>query len=71
VTGRSVRSAASSRCESITLATRICATGPVRAECLTYALSGTWGGIANGIWGGSTTPRERAQLRQQQRAVAA
>jgi WhiB family redox-sensing transcriptional regulator len=54
------------------LAKRICARCPVRAECLEYALSGagTWGGIATGIWGG-TTPQERDQLRQQRRAVAA
>src|SRR5262249_49713513 len=48
------------------LAKRICAACPVRAQCLDYAVSGadTWGGIATGIWGG-TTPRERAQLRHQ------
>jgi hypothetical protein len=30
--------------------------GPVRGQCLDYALSGagTWGGIATGIWGGTT-----------------
>jgi WhiB family redox-sensing transcriptional regulator len=50
--------------ESTQLAKRICARCPVRAECLEYKLSsaGTWGG---------TTPQERDQLRQQQKAVAA
>ena len=59
------------RRESLTFAKRICGHCPVRAECLDYALSGadTWAGIASGIWGG-TTPRERAQLRRQHRAVA-
>jgi WhiB family redox-sensing transcriptional regulator len=54
------------------LAKRICARCPVRAQCLEYALSvaDTWGGIATGIWGG-TTPQERDQLRQQRKAVAA
>lgn len=54
------------------LAKRICARCPVRAECLEYELSGagTWGGIATGIWGG-TTPQERGQLRQQRTVVAA
>jgi WhiB family transcriptional regulator, redox-sensing transcriptional regulator len=54
------------------LARRICARCPVRAQCLEYALSGadTWGGIATGIWGG-TTPQERDQLRQQRKAAAA
>jgi WhiB family redox-sensing transcriptional regulator len=50
----------------------ICQACPVRTQCLDYALSGadTWGGIAAGIWGG-TTPQERARLRQQRKAVAA
>jgi WhiB family transcriptional regulator, redox-sensing transcriptional regulator len=54
------------------LAKRICARCPVRAQCLEHALSGadTWGGIATGIWGG-TTPQQRDQLRQQRKAVAA
>jgi hypothetical protein len=45
------------------IATRIC------GHC---ALSGadTWGGIATGIWGG-TTPRDRGRLRRQRTAVAA
>jgi hypothetical protein len=36
---------------------------PVRGQCLEYALSGadSWGGIATGIWGG-TTPQERERL---------
>jgi WhiB family transcriptional regulator, redox-sensing transcriptional regulator len=53
-------------------ATRICATCPVRAECLDYALSGaeTWRGITTGIWGG-TTPRERSPRRQARKAAAA
>jgi WhiB family redox-sensing transcriptional regulator len=53
-------------------AIEICRVCPVRAQCLDYALSGadTWGGIATGIWG-DTTPQERAQLRQQRKAVAA
>jgi WhiB family redox-sensing transcriptional regulator len=53
-------------------AIRVCRACPVRVPCLNYALSGadTWGGIATGIWGG-TTPQERDQLRQQQKAVAA
>jgi WhiB family redox-sensing transcriptional regulator len=60
------------RGRTATLARRICAACPVRAQCLDYALSGadTWGGISNGIWGG-TTPRERAELRRQQKAAAA
>ena len=56
----------------IAAAKRICATCPVRAQCLEYALSGadTWRGITTGIWGG-TTPRERSQLRQARKAAAA
>ena len=52
-------------------AKRICAACPVRAECLQHALSGadTWRGITTGIWG-STTPRERSQLRQARKAAA-
>ena len=58
--------------ESTQLAKRICARCPVRAQCLEYALSSadTWGGIATGIWDG-TTPQERDQPRQQRKAVAA
>jgi WhiB family redox-sensing transcriptional regulator len=54
------------------IATRICRHCPVRAQCLDYALSGadTWGGIATGIWGG-TTPRERDALRRQHKVAAA
>ncbi len=54
------------------LVKRICGRCPVRAQCLEYALSGadTWGGIATGIWGG-TTPQERDRLRQKRKAVAA
>jgi WhiB family redox-sensing transcriptional regulator len=54
------------------MAKRICGHCPVRAQCLEYALSGadTWGGIATGIWGG-TTPQERDRLRQKRKAVAA
>ena len=54
------------------MAKRICAACPVWPECLDYALSGadTWGGIATGIWGG-TTPRERAGIRRQRKATAA
>jgi WhiB family redox-sensing transcriptional regulator len=57
--------------EPTQLAKRICARCPVRAQCLDYALSGadTWGGIATGIWGG-TTPQERDQLRHQRKAAA-
>jgi WhiB family redox-sensing transcriptional regulator len=53
-------------------ATRIYIRCPVRPQCLDYALSGadTWGGIATGIWGG-TTPAERDRLRQQRKGVAA
>jgi WhiB family transcriptional regulator, redox-sensing transcriptional regulator len=53
-------------------AIRVCRACPVRAQCLDYALSGadTWGGIATGIWGG-TTPAERDRLRQQRKAAAA
>jgi len=53
------------------IATRICGHCPVRAQCLDYALSGadTWGGIATGIWAG-TTPPERDRLRQR-KVVAA
>ena len=53
-------------------AMRVCRVCPVRAQCLDYALSGadTWGGIATGIWGG-TTPQQRNKLRQQRKAVAA
>jgi len=58
--------------ENIQLAKRICGRCTVRTQCLEYALSGadTWGGIATGIWGG-TTAQERTQLRRQQKAVAA
>jgi WhiB family transcriptional regulator, redox-sensing transcriptional regulator len=54
------------------IAIRACLACPVRAQCLDYALSGadTWGGIATGIWGG-TTPRQRDRLRQQRKAAAA
>jgi WhiB family redox-sensing transcriptional regulator len=54
------------------IAKRICGHCPVRTQCLDYALSGadTWGGIATGIWGG-TTPRERGRLRQKRKAAAA
>ena len=54
------------------LAKRICAACPVRAQCLNYALAGAdaWGGIATGIWGG-TTPRERDLLRRSRKAAAA
>jgi WhiB family redox-sensing transcriptional regulator len=54
------------------LAKRICATCPVRAHCLDYALSGadTWRGSSNGIWAG-TTPKERAALRRQRPRKAA
>jgi len=53
-------------------ATRICQLCPVRTQCLDYALSGadTWGGIATGIWGG-TTPQQRDRLRHQRNAAAA
>jgi WhiB family transcriptional regulator, redox-sensing transcriptional regulator len=53
------------------IAIQICGHCPVRAQCLDYALSGadTWGGIATGIWAG-TTPQERDRLRQR-KAVAA
>jgi WhiB family redox-sensing transcriptional regulator len=53
-------------------AIRVCLACPIRAQCLDYALSGadTWGGIATGIWGG-TTPRQRDRLRQQRKAAAA
>jgi WhiB family transcriptional regulator, redox-sensing transcriptional regulator len=52
-------------------ATRICRACPVRVQCLDYALSGadTLGGIATGIWGG-TTPHERDQLRQRKPVAA-
>jgi WhiB family transcriptional regulator, redox-sensing transcriptional regulator len=58
--------------ETAAVAKRICAACPVRAQCLDYALSGadTWGGIATGIWGG-TTPRERTLLRRSRKAAAA
>jgi WhiB family redox-sensing transcriptional regulator len=54
------------------MARRICAPCPVRIDCLDYALAGadTWGGIATGIWGG-TSPRERALLRRARKAQAA
>jgi WhiB family transcriptional regulator, redox-sensing transcriptional regulator len=54
------------------VAKRICAACPVRTQCLDYALSGadTWGGIATGIWGG-TTPHERALLRRAGKAEVA
>lgn len=56
--------------EHITLAKLICARCPVRGQCLEYALSGadTWGGIAVGIWAG-TTPRERDRLRRRRAAA--
>ena len=52
-------------------AQQICGHCPVRKQCLDYALPGadTWGGIAIGIWGG-TTLRERDQMRQQRKAAA-
>jgi WhiB family redox-sensing transcriptional regulator len=55
-----------------TLAKRICAACPVRAQCLGYALSGadTWRRISTGIWAG-TTPKERAALRSQRPRKAA
>jgi WhiB family redox-sensing transcriptional regulator len=55
-----------------TIAKRICARCPVRAECLEHALAGadTWHGIAFGIWGG-TTVQERRTLRRARQAVAA
>jgi WhiB family redox-sensing transcriptional regulator len=54
------------------IAVRICGHCPVRTQCLDYALSGadTWGGIATGIWGG-TTPQQRDQLRQRRTPVVA
>jgi len=54
------------------LAKKICAACPVRIQCLKYALAGadTWGGIATGIWGG-TTPRERERIRRNRKAAAA
>jgi WhiB family redox-sensing transcriptional regulator len=53
------------------IAMGICGHCPVRTQCLDYALSGadTWGGIATGIWGG-TTPQERDRLRQRKAAAA-
>jgi WhiB family redox-sensing transcriptional regulator len=56
----------------MTIAIQICGQCPVRAQCLDYALSGadSWGGIATGIWGG-TTPQERDRLRRQQKTAAA
>jgi WhiB family redox-sensing transcriptional regulator len=59
-------------CDLARIAMRICAHCPVRGQCLDYALSGadTWGGIATGIWGG-TTPKERDRLRRQRKAAAA
>jgi WhiB family redox-sensing transcriptional regulator len=57
---------------SAKIAIRVCEHCPVRVQCLDYALSGadTWGGIATGIWGG-TTPQQRNQLRQRRKTVAA
>ena len=54
------------------IATRICGHCPVPAQCLDYALSGadSWGGIATGVWGG-TTPQERDRLRRQRKPLAA
>ena len=52
-----------SRGERIDEAKRICATCPVREECLEYALVNF---ITHGIWGG-TSERERRSLRRQQR----
>jgi WhiB family redox-sensing transcriptional regulator len=59
-------------CGQARLAKRVCAACPVQAECLEYAMSGadTWGGIATGIWGG-TTPQERDQLRRQRKTAVA
>jgi WhiB family transcriptional regulator, redox-sensing transcriptional regulator len=42
----------------------VCATCPVRAQCLEYALRNR---EANGIWGG-TTPEGRRRLRRQRAA---
>jgi WhiB family redox-sensing transcriptional regulator len=53
------------------VAQQICGHCPVRKQCLDYALSGgdTWGGMATGIWGG-TTAKERDQMRRQRKAAA-
>ena len=47
--------------------------GPEAQQLATYIgwlMHRTWGGIAAGIWGG-TTAQERERLRQQRKAVAA
>jgi len=72
IPGRWAEWALCAQAELTQLAKRICGQCLIRAHCLDYALSGadTWGGIAAGIWGG-TTPQERDQLRQQRKVVAA
>jgi len=50
---------------SIRLAKRICASCPVTAPCLDYALDH---GMRHGVWGG-LTERERRLLRHEQEAA--
>jgi WhiB family redox-sensing transcriptional regulator len=48
-------------------ARKICATCPVKAECLEYALSNR---IDHGVWGG-TSERERRRILKRRRFAAA
>ncbi|NIH79293.1 WhiB family transcriptional regulator [Amycolatopsis viridis] len=46
----------------------VCASCPVRAECLAYALDA---GLDNGIFGGTTEQERRSLVRSRRRAEAA
>ncbi|AIJ25199.1 MULTISPECIES: WhiB family transcriptional regulator [Amycolatopsis] len=46
----------------------VCASCPVRAECLAYALDS---GLDNGIFGGTTEQERRSLIRSRRRAEAA
>ncbi|NIH87879.1 WhiB family transcriptional regulator [Amycolatopsis granulosa] len=46
----------------------VCASCPVRAECLAYALDA---GLDNGIFGGTTEQERRSLIRSRRRAEAA
>jgi len=46
----------------------VCASCPVRAECLAYALDA---GLDNGIFGGLTERERRSMIRSRRRAEAA
>lgn len=52
----------------VLIAQRICATCPVKAECLEHALEER---IDHGVWGGASERERRRILKQRRRAVAA